>query len=79
MNSIADSLLIGAPTPKKRAQAETWVKKAIAVIEETQKTHARDPEGLAHCELVLAAALFNLGSMQEVRNISCQASSQWLT
>lgn len=66
MNGLADSLLLGSPTPERRTQAEAWVKKAIAVIDDTRNNNRQDPEGTAHCELVLAAALFNLGSMREV-------------
>ena len=77
MNSLADTLLLGSPTPERRSQAELWVKKAIAVIEDTKSTSAQNPAGSAHCELVLAAALFNLGYMREVRrdflHLGCRA------
>lgn len=66
MNSLADSLLIGTPTPERRQQAEAWVKKALAVIEATKASTKEKPEAFEHCELVLAAALFNHGSMREV-------------
>ena len=33
MNSLADSLLLGAPTPPRLAQAEAWVDKALAVVD----------------------------------------------
>jgi hypothetical protein len=66
MNSLADSLLLGAPTPERLTQAEAWVNKALAVIDAAKKENIRDPEGLAHCELVLAAALFNKASLREV-------------
>lgn len=69
MNSLADSLLLGAPTPERRHQAEAWVDRTLGVIEKAQKDNKNDPEGLAHCELVLAAALYNKGSMREVRYI----------
>lgn len=69
MNSLADSLLLGSPTPEKRVRAETWIRKAIAVVNDTKRDNKRDPEAISHCELVLAAALFNLGSMREVCSI----------
>lgn len=65
MNSLANTLLIGEPTPGRREQAEAWVKKALAVIEDAKST-ASEPDEAAHCELVLAAALFNHGSLLEV-------------
>ena len=68
MNSLADTLLLGSPSPDRRTQAESWVKKSIAVIEDTKGNNKQNPEGTAHCELVLAAALFNLGYMREVRD-----------
>lgn len=66
MNSLADSLMLGAPTPERRRQAELWVDRALGVIEKTRNEDKSDPEALSHCEIVLAAALFNKGSMREV-------------
>ena len=74
MNSLADSLLLGVPTPQRLTQAEAWVDKALAVVDVAQKENAGDPEGLAHCELVLAAALFNKASMREVCPTGCRTS-----
>ena len=68
MNSLADAILIGAPTPERRKQAEAWVDKALSVIKAANDMNAREPEGLAYCEIVLAAALFNKGSLREVRH-----------
>ncbi|GJE94833.1 hypothetical protein PsYK624_110080 [Phanerochaete sordida] len=66
MNSLADSLMLGAPTPERRRQAELWVDRALGVIEKTRNEDKSDPEALSHCALVLAAALFNKGSMREM-------------
>ena len=66
MNSLANTLLLGQPTPDRRAQAESWVQKAIEVIEHAKK--GASIEESEHCNLVLAAALFNHGSLREVRS-----------
>ncbi len=66
MNSLANTLLLGQPTPQTREQAETWVKKALAVIADAKDRSKDSPDEAAHCDLVLAAALFNHGSLREV-------------
>ncbi|EKM58009.1 uncharacterized protein PHACADRAFT_88704 [Phanerochaete carnosa HHB-10118-sp] len=78
MNSLADSLLLGAPTPERRHQAEAWVDRALSTIEKTQHDSKNDPEGSVHCELVLAAALFNKGSMREMAGDLESAKSSYL-
>ena len=67
MNSLANTLLLGEPTPSRREQAEAWVTKALAVISEAKRKAGADQEAVSHCELVLAAALFNHGTLREVR------------
>ena len=74
MNSLADSLVLGAPTPDRLKQAEAWVNKALAVIDTAKKENSDEPENLAHCDLVLAAALFNKASMREVGPMSAKLS-----
>lgn len=66
MNSLANSLS-QTPGSERASQAETWVKKAIAVID-SAKASERDPEVIGQCEAVLVAALFNMGSLREVRS-----------
>ncbi len=66
MNSLADTLLIGSPTPERREQAEAWLNKALDIIEDAKTSSKGDAKAIGHCELVLAAALFNLGSLREV-------------
>ena len=67
MNSLANTLLLGQPTPQVREQAEAWVRKALAVIAAAKDQSKAEPDEAAHCDLVLAAALFNHGSLREVR------------
>ncbi|KAF7789671.1 hypothetical protein EIP86_000617 [Pleurotus ostreatoroseus] len=66
MNSLANTLLLGQPTPQVREQAEAWVRKALAVIAAAKDQSKAEPDEAAHCDLVLAAALFNHGSLREM-------------
>ena len=67
MNSLADSLVQSSPTPQRREQAETWVKKALAVVEQAKESANGDKEVLSQCDFVLISSLFNMGSLREVR------------
>ena len=67
MNSLASSLSRTADSARL-SQAETWVQKAIAVIN-TAKDSEREPEVLNYCDSVLVATLFNMGSLKEVRRV----------
>lgn len=63
MTSLSE-LLMRTPTPEKLHQSEAWASKALGLIEKTQK-QAKGTESI--CEQALAVALFNLGSIREVR------------
>ncbi|KAI0346436.1 hypothetical protein BDW22DRAFT_1425907 [Trametopsis cervina] len=67
MNSVAETLLDGPPTPEARQQAERSVAQAVELIEARRKRGdsgtAEDPD---YCELVMAAALFNWGALREM-------------
>ncbi|EIM89060.1 uncharacterized protein STEHIDRAFT_94126 [Stereum hirsutum FP-91666 SS1] len=63
MTSLSE-LLMRTPTPEKLHQAEAWASQALGLIEKTQK-QAREKESI--CEQALAVALFNLGSIREMR------------
>lgn len=68
MNSIAETLMSGPPTPEARQQAERSVSQAIELIELRRKradaVSAKDEPD--YCEMVMAAALFNWGALREV-------------
>lgn len=63
MTSLSE-LLMRTPTPQKLHQSEAWASQALGLIEKTQK-QAKEKESI--CEQALAVALFNLGSIREVR------------
>lgn len=63
MTSLSE-LLMRTPTPEKLHQSEAWASQALGLIEKTQK-QAKEKESI--CEQALAVALFNLGSIREVR------------
>lgn len=72
MNSVAETLLSGPPTPEVRQQAERSVSQAVGLIELRRKrgdvvTTDAEPD---YCELVMAAALFNWGALREVRYVT---------
>ena len=67
MNSVAETLLEGPPTPEARQQAERAVSQAVELIEIRRKRAAAEIQGEPdYCELVMAAALFNWGALREV-------------
>ena len=68
MNSLANTLLTGEPSAERRAQAEAWITKALDVIDDAKKSANGDAEATSHCDVVLAAALFNHASLREVRH-----------
>ncbi|CAL1699611.1 unnamed protein product [Somion occarium] len=79
MNSLADSLTQEAPTPDRRKQAEVWIRKALAVIQEAKAAaRADDANALQQCEHTLAAALFNLGSLREMAGDN-EDAHKWYT
>ena len=68
MNNLSD-VMVRAPPPASLHQAESWARQARGVIEKTRTLPgtSKDAEGLALCEQTLAAVLFNLGALLEVR------------
>ncbi|KAI0087377.1 hypothetical protein BDY19DRAFT_955422 [Irpex rosettiformis] len=67
MNTVAETLLEGPPTPEARQQAEHAVSQAIELIEVRRKRAATEIQGeVDYCELVMAAALFNWGALREM-------------
>lgn len=76
MNSVAETLLEGPPTPEARRQAEQAVSQAVELIEVRRKRAATELEGEPdYCELVMAAALFNWGALREVGRNICPLST----
>ena len=71
MNNLAD-VISRAPPPATIHQAALWAQQARDIIVKTRGLPgaAADAEGMAVCEQTLAAVLFNLGALLEVR--SCQ-------
>ena len=67
MNNLAELSIRGKQTDEKRAQAIAWAEQGLATIERT-KAAGGSAEELWLCEQALAAVLFNLGSLHEVRN-----------
>jgi len=66
LNSIAETLVDGPPTPEAVDQAERSVSQAVELIELRRKrTDAVNGER-DYCEMVLAAALFNWGALREM-------------
>jgi len=78
MNSLASSLAQAAsPSPERLSQAETWAKKAIAVVD-AAKASEKDSEVLQQCNGVLVAALFNMGSLKEMAGSPSDARDWYL-
>ena len=61
--------MVRGPPPSNLHYAESWARQAQEVIEKTRTMRgaANDAEGMALCEQTLAAVLFNLGALLEVR------------
>ena len=70
MNNLAD-VASRAPPPGGPRQAQAWARQARQVVEKTRTLPgagaAQEAEAMALCEQTLAAALFNLGMLLEVR------------
>lgn len=68
MNNLSD-LMVRGPPPTNVQYAESWARQAQTVIEKTRSLPgaAKDEEAMALCEQTLAAVLFNLGALLEVR------------
>ena len=68
MNNLSD-IMVRGPPPSNLHYAESWARQAQEVIEKTRTMRgaATDAEGMALCEQTLAAVLFNLGALLEVR------------
>ncbi|THH19114.1 hypothetical protein EW146_g1984 [Bondarzewia mesenterica] len=67
MSNLSELLMRGSPTPQKLHQADAWARQALSVIEKTQKNSRGPPGDLETCEQALAATLFNLASLREMR------------
>ena len=72
MNNLSD--LMSHANPKA---AESWARQAQGVVEKTRELPgaAKNAEGLALCEQTLAAVLFNLGALLEVRRFHTSVSA----
>ena len=72
MNNLSDVMVRGPP-PQNLHNAESWARQAQGVIEKTRtmSNAAKEPEAIALCEQTLAAVLFNLGALLEVRDCRC--------
>ncbi|KAA1472550.1 hypothetical protein DENSPDRAFT_838861 [Dentipellis sp. KUC8613] len=69
MNNLSELIMRGAPTPEKLHQAEAWARNALALIEKTKSSNPKKQnDELQVCEEALAVTLFNLASIQEMRN-----------
>ena len=68
MNNLSDVVSRG-PGSQSLAQAEAWARQARGVVDKTRTlpVAGRDPDAMALCEQTLAAVLFNLGALLEVR------------
>lgn len=71
MNNLSD-IMVRGPPPNNLQYAESWARQAQGVIEKTRTLPgaARETEGMALCEQTLAAVLFNLGALLEVRGLN---------
>ena len=69
MNNLAELLIRTSPTPERLHQAEEWAKQASTVIEKTRASVGGKSNSPPTCEETLAAVLFNIGSLREVRGI----------
>lgn len=69
MNNLSD-LMVRGPPPTNLKFAESWARQAQGVIEKTRTLPGakNDPENMELCEQTLAAVLFNLGALLEVRH-----------
>lgn len=67
MSNLSELIIRNSSTPDKLHQADAWAKQALDVIKKTKETARGDPKRLSTCEHALAAVLFNLGSLREVR------------
>ena len=65
MNNLSDLMSQANPNA-----AESWARQAQGVIHKTRELPGslKDPEAMALCEQTLAAAMFNLGMLLEVRH-----------
>jgi hypothetical protein len=69
MNNLAELLIRTSPTPERLHQAEEWAKQAVSVIEKTRTSVGGKSNSPPTCEETLAAVLFNIGSLREVREL----------
>ncbi|GBE83883.1 hypothetical protein SCP_0509400 [Sparassis crispa] len=67
MNNLAELTIREAPTPDNRRRAELWARQARGTIERTKAEARGGAEELATCEQALAAVMFNIGSLLEMR------------
>ncbi|KAL4247743.1 Protein Mrg3-like protein [Abortiporus biennis] len=77
MNSLADCLVQHSPTPQRREQAESWIKKAIAILSETKSTiPINDIDSQKECDVVLASSYFNIASLREMAG-DLEGAKKW--
>lgn len=69
MNNLSD-LTSRGPPPDNIRYATSWASQAKGVIEKTKASARSDAEGMPACEQTLAAVLYNLGMLLEVRHLS---------
>ena len=74
MNNLSDLMSQANPNA-----AESWARQAQGVIHKTRELPGslKDPGAMALCEQTLAAAMFNLGMLLEVRYFRRNAVGPW--
>lgn len=76
MNYVAEVLVRISPTPERREQAESWVKKALTLLLRAKSAADAGEETRGEIDQLLASTLYNLGSFREVSIVN--VISLWL-